>query len=246
MEKYAIVADTHPPFQDSYAVDLACQVIADFKPDVLVHLGDGIDFYAVSHFDRDPDRVLKLQDELDSAKAVNRDLVSASPNAKKVYIEGNHEYRWARYLMRHPEIANLKVLAIQELLGLESWEYNEEQYSVLSNRLKFIHGRRISKHSGFSAKYALESAFHQQSVLMGHSHRQGVHFVTGPRWMVTAVEVGCLCQPMEYSGDTPNWQQGIALITADDSNRFGLELLTFLQSGRVRRVIWREREYTAK
>lgn len=246
--KLAVIADTHAPFHDGRAVALACKLIEAFGPDELVHLADGIDFYAVSSFDRNPDRVDRLQEEIDAAIAVNTELASAAPEAARYYLEsGNHEARWLRYLYRHPEVSQLEVLRFGNLLKLEEsgWQLGGEEREYCAGRLVLRHGRRISKHAGRSAGFALEDEMHQRSVMIGHSHRQGVLMERGPRLLVGGWEVGCLCGLEPEYARHPNWQQGLAFVEGGTGHAFSAELITFTGSGRIRRAIWRGEEYTA-
>ena len=248
LSKIAIVADTHAPFQDSRAIALACELIADFAPDEVVHLADGVDFYAVSSFDRDPERVTRLQEELDAAIMVNKIIASSAKSAEHYYLEsGNHEARWIRYLHKHPEISGLDALRFDSLLKLSEtgWELGGEDREYCAGRLVLTHGKRVSKHAGTSARFALENEMHQRSVIIGHSHRQGVVMESGPRLMVGGWEVGCLCELEPEYVRHPNWQQGIAFVTTGSGHSFGVELITFVGNGRVRRAIWRGKEYTA-
>ena len=114
--KVAVIADTHCPYHDPRAIELACLLIQEFKPDELVHLADGQDFYSVSSFDRDPERVIRLQDELDQGYGVNAQLASAAPDTQRYYLEsGNHELRWIKYLHKHPEINGMRALEFANL-----------------------------------------------------------------------------------------------------------------------------------
>jgi len=247
MTKIAMVADTHAPFHDPYAVELACKLIQAFEPDELVHLADGVDFYAVSSFDRDPERINQLQQELDAAFEVNQQLSSAASTAECYYLEtGNHEARWLRYLHKHPEINGLRALEFLNLLRLteSGWQLGGEEREYCAGRLTLRHGRRVSKHAGTSARYALDDEMHQRSVIIGHSHRQGVIMERGPRLLVGGWEVGCLCQLEPEYARHPNWQQGVGFVTTGTGQSFGMELVTLTGNRRRKRAIWRGEEYT--
>lgn len=250
--KIAIVADTHAPYQDGRAIELACKIIQDFQPDELVHLADGIDFYALSTFSRDPGRVLGLQDEVDQAYAVNVTLASACLEAEHVYLDsGNHEKRLSVYLRKHPEMHGLDVLDLKKLLRLEEsgWQMGKPEREYLGGRLVLMHGHRVSKNAGWSVKRVLEERMWQQSVIMGHSHRIGSTHGTGARLTVGGWEVGCLCDLVtDWGPRHKNWQQGIALVTIPDDGRshiFSVEQVVFVGSGRRRRAIWRGQVYLA-
>ena len=244
----AVVADTHAPYHDQRAVDLACVLIEAVKPKELVHLADGVDCYAVSSFDRDPERVITLQNEFDKAFEVNKQIAEAAPEVERYYLEsGNHELRWMRYLHKHPEINGLRAMEFENLMRLEEsgWKLGGMEREYCAGRLVLKHGKRISKHAGMSARYALEEEMHQRSVMIGHSHRQGFTPETGPRLLVGGWEVGCLCDLNPEYVRHPNWQQGMAFITTGTGHAFSVELALFTGTGRIRRTIFRGQEYTA-
>jgi len=240
----------HAPYQDDYAVDLACLIMQDVEPDEAIHAGDGCDFYALSYFDRDPNRVTGLQAELDTAHSVHKRLKDAAPAATWTYLEGNHERRLWRYLTRHPEVYNLRALALESLLQLDDLGMaRAEDREYLGKRLVVTHGDKWSKHAGWGVKKELERRFFQQSVVMGHTHKIGSYTARGPRLMVGGWEIGCLCTLDPDWQQNANWQQGIAIVTTSDAasvHHFSVEQVVFSGSGKTRRAIFRGKEYVSK
>lgn len=249
----AALGDTHAPYQDDKAVDLACQILEAVKPDEVVHLSDGVDFYALSSFDRDPDRVLQLQDELDTGYEVHKRLASAAPDAEWYYCGGgNHERRLYRYLTKHPEMYGLRALRLDKLLRLDDlgWSTGEDGKEFLGRRLQLTHGEHYSKNAGWGVKRELEDRAYQQSVVMGHTHKIGKTTRRGPRLCVGGWEIGCLCTLEPEYRRNANWQQGMAIITTTDIlglHHFAVEPLEFVGRGKgARRVIFRGNEFVAK
>lgn len=248
MRTIANIGDTHSPYHDQYAVELACVLLEAIKPDEVIHHADGIDFYALSSFDRDPDRVLMLQDELDRAYAVNKQLNSAALEAEWYYLaDGNHERRLWRYLTRHPEIAGLEVLKLSNLLRLDDlgWALVDE-IEYLARRLVCIHGQKVSKHAGWGVKGELEKRFFQQSVVMGHTHKIGTYTARGPRLAVGGWEIGCLCTLEPDWQRNANWMQGMAVTTISETpnvHHFSVEPIVFSGTGKTRRAFFRGNEY---
>ena len=52
--KIAFPTDEHFPFQDERARSIALEIVRDFNPDVLISGSDGVDFYALSKFSKNP------------------------------------------------------------------------------------------------------------------------------------------------------------------------------------------------
>jgi len=202
------LGDTHCPFHDKRALDVAYRIISDLQPDKIVLMGDMVDMYAISSFSREPIRVLKLQDELDKTRGVLEQIDSLS-DANIIYLEGNHERRLQRYLRLHPEICNLDNLKLEHLLGLDGWSIKQDH---TEGNLIYTHGKYISKHSAYSVRRELEARAYQSSIIVGHTHRQGACFVTGSKYTVAGWETGCLCKSMEYCSNA-NWQSGFVVVT---------------------------------
>jgi predicted phosphodiesterase len=244
--------DEHFPFQDDRAREVAMQIVQDFQPDLLITLSDGIDFYNISAFDKNPTRVAtNLQKEIDAWVKGQLEWSSAAPSAKKKAVLGNHEDRLRRYLWRHPEIASLDELKFESLLkfdklGIE-WSGNDYGYDeiLLHKRLLVKHGHLIRNKSAMSGYAELEKERFTTSVLTGHTHRGGVSYVSTRFGIQAAYEGFCLCKlDPEYTSN-PNWQQGITLFEVNDNwlsvepipihtNLFGKKL-----------AIWRGKEYMA-
>src|SRR5438128_2520375 len=114
------VSDVHFPYEDKTAWNLAKQVLAALKPDILFLGGDIVDFYPVSRFDKDPARKRDLQKELDQTSEELTALREIAPNAEIIYEEGNHEHRLIRTLWKKAEeLAPLRSLALPELLSFK-------------------------------------------------------------------------------------------------------------------------------
>ena len=204
------LGDLHCPFQSNKELGVAYKVIEDLQPDKIILMGDLVDFYAISSFSRNPIRVLQLQDELNAAKEI-LGIIDSLSNAEIVYLMGNHEDRLQRYLMLHPEIYNLDSLKLEYLLGLDELNIKIKT-EVKEGDLIYTHGKYVSKHSAYSVKRELEARAYQISVLMGHTHRQGMFSITGYKNTVDGYEIGCLCKDQEYMTN-PDWQRGFAVIT---------------------------------
>lgn len=251
MQRVAFPTDEHFPYQDEHARSVAMQITRDFNPTIRVSGSDGMDFYAISRFDKDPRRLKAggLQREIDLWKKGQKEWRDASPEAKAIYIPGNHEDRLRRYLWNHPEIYELDVLRLSNLLGFAELgidpidqEMRDTQYLV-EKKLLLKHGTKIRMHSAYSARAELENVFYSYSVMSGHTHRGGAHLATTPNGVVGAYECFCLCDLKPEYVQNPNWQQGICLAVVDKGN-VSVEQIPFYRNKNKVHAIWREKEYT--
>lgn len=245
--------DIHAPFQDNRAVKLLCQIIEHIKPDTLVNLGDWVDFYAPSRFNRDPKRITRLQNELDKGFEIGQRINDAKGDARVIVLKGNHESRLRWYLNKHPELSSLSALRLEKLLRLEElgWEMarEEDRVSFLGGRLRLKHGDFARKGSGRSAFAELDGVRFQISTISGHSHRLGSYYTRGPRHLVAGWEAGCLCSlSPAWGSKEPDWHHGCVVVELNDNpgvHTFQPYLIAFTGVRPKRARVW-GREFIAK
>jgi hypothetical protein len=247
--KIAFPTDQHVPYEDREAVELAMKVIADFDPDEIIVGSDGLDFYAVSKFDKDPLRgdTTKIQYEIDRWEENQRAWMSAAPRARRRFLIGNHEERLQRYLWRNPEIADLRSLKLSKVLEFSDLEIDgePEQEIVYFDKVMFRHGSVVRKGSAMSAKAELEQAKFAMSVNTGHTHRGGTHYSRTRAGIIQANECFCLCglQP-HYDPGFVDWQQGTVLTTVGYNFLF-IEPIPFTRRFGKLEAVWRGKLYQA-
>jgi predicted phosphodiesterase len=244
--------DEHRPFQDDRAVALAMQLAHDFDPDLRIAGSDGVDFFAISHFDIDPARKTydSLQKEIDSWKAGQRAWRDASPRARVVFLPGNHEDRLRRYLWNHPEIAGMDALRLENLFDFAGLgiEYDQQPYEmselVLFDQVVVRHGKRVRRVSGASALAELVDERHAISVVTGHSHRGGTVLSTTRAGLRIAQEAFCLCSLTPTYVAHPDWQQGLVLLDVS-ADHLAIEAVPFTDFRSRKVAYWRGKEYIA-
>jgi predicted phosphodiesterase len=173
VKKALIIPDCHIPYEDKRAYELMLAVAQDIDPDEIVILGDFADFYAINSHGKSADKGGDLlQDEVFEVILRLKELNRLFPKAKKVYIEGNHEYRLSRYVdARCPDLYG--VVGIQSILELKQLGYEyipygpNQKYPILGSKLMARHeplagGKHVAQNT-------VEKAMH--SVIFGHTHR---------------------------------------------------------------------------
>lgn len=248
-----LFGDTHIPFEDKNAVALTLSIISDAKPDFVVHTGDLVDCWQISRFDKDPNRLDRLQDNIDESRKLLHQISQIAPSSKKYLLEGNHEARLRKLIWRlegaFRELPRLDIiqenLTWPKLLGLAEigWEFLSEEVQTKTPILpKLItkHGTVIRKWSGWSAKAEWEK--YGRSGVSGHSHRLGLFKHRDANGVATWIETGCTCQldPHYGFGSDFDWQQGCVVLTwSKDYKLLNVEMVSF----RGNRAIWRDKEY---
>lgn len=212
LQKVVIIPDVHAPYEDYRALQGIYKFIKDYKPDKVIQLGDMVDFYALSKFDKDPGRILSLQGEIDVARYHLKELRKAYPKGSITMLEGNHEMRLMKYLRANPEVSSLKSInSVPALLGLKDFDVAYKKNEEINGFL-FKHGHLVRGNSAYTAKGEMDNE--GTSGASGHTHRLGAHYHTDRSGQHAWFEMGHLCEEKaaEYmEGKVPNWQKGFGV-----------------------------------
>lgn len=243
IERTIVISDVHIPYHDPHAIDLLMRVVAVYQPERIVLNGDLLDFYAVSQYDKDPDRLKDggLQQEIDIfTEFLGRLRDAATSDCEMHYLPGNHEDRLRRYLWKNSGLYGLRALELPALLGLESYgvHYHEDELKLAGDNLVIKHGRVVRKWAAMSAKAELENEKYSISTITGHTHRMGAVYVRTRRGIVGAWEGGCLCNLNPEYVHNPDWQQGIVLVRSSTTGQsFNVDLVPFLGGDTGRKAL---------
>ena len=235
MTKYKrvlFVSDIHCPYQDKSALRAMYNFMDWWKPQEVIILGDLVDFYAISRFSRDPERVLKLQTELDQAVSVLEEIRQHAGKVSIYFLRGNHEDRLKKYLWSEAqELSGLRALRLEELLDFNRLKIDYQDKNQIRYGCVIIkHGTLIRKFAGYTAKGEFEQ--NGMSGVSGHSHRLAQYRHTNEADSYIWTEAGCLCQlDADYlDGTTPNWNQGFAIgYFKENSKRFIIETVPIIK-----------------
>ena len=173
------------------------------------------DFYAISKFDKDPERKNDLQIEIDKANQYLKNLRKRCPKSRIVLLKSNHTERLKKYLWgKAPELNSLQCLKLEKLFDLSEMKI-EYRKDLLCRGVLFKHGDIIRQDSSYTCK--AEFTKEGCSGCSGHTHRLGMYFTTKRGGKYVWVESGCLCmETAEYIEGTANWQQGFSLFSFEE------------------------------
>lgn len=232
----------YQPIHDEKAMKVARMICQDLKPDTIVIGGDNLDMAALSRFEKDSNHFSSpqsLQMAVDGLSKFLGHLRAENPQSRIVMLEGNHEKRLAKYVLKLadklyglrranspgewpvntvPHLLRLDELGVEWVSGYPAAEFR------YSEDLSFIHGDRVRSGSSTAALYTKE---HEQNVVFHHIHRHEMQTRTTRRGrFITAAAFGTLASnrghvPSYGSGVDDrgevvqrfeNWQQGIGVI----------------------------------
>lgn len=169
-ERWLFIPDTHAPYHDTRAWALALAVARALRPDGVCILGDFIDCYSVSFHEKSPSRVGRLADEIESANECLDELDAESGARIKVFVEGNHENRLARYIAGQAKaLHGMAGLNTRDALRLDERGYRFVRYHEHGT----IGDTVVTHEAGRAGVYAVRQTMLSmgRSLIIGHVHR---------------------------------------------------------------------------
>lgn len=221
--RFVAFGDTHIPYEDVPALLEVLEVIKWYKPDLIVHIGDLLDGYAVSSHPAKKQGLL-IQQEIDMGKAFLSHLRSIQPEAWIHLVQGNHTERLERLLInKAPALRSLQCLGWPKLLELDRWKIGFTPYPDVwepwgeKGLFQFKHGTSArNSHPGATRWHYMRNAGFA-SGCSGHTHRGGVSIRKANGFTQVWAETGHLCGPQASEdyipGNRPDWTTGFVLGT---------------------------------
>jgi predicted phosphodiesterase len=220
-----IISDLQMPYVLPKAIKGLLEFIKKIKPDALACVGDEIDLPMVSRWEdgKRGEFSERIQKDLDSLHELFAQFRKAlGPNKPFYLVRSNHTDRLEKYIERKaPAISSLRGLTYPELAGLRELDVTWSRTMLpIAPGVLLGHGDEgpISRIAGMTG-YNL-SQITGQSVVIGHTHRQGLIWVSRGFNAKTesrfALECGHLMDMAQAHYLKPrgaaNWQLGFGLI----------------------------------
>lgn len=254
------VGDEQAPYHDDRLHELFLQWLARNKPDEGVHLGDLMDFPTISRHRPNPMWNASVNECIKAGYRILRGYVDASPETRWTALPGNHDERLRDYqLQRAPAMFGIRpadlderelaaVHSLPSLLHLENlgvhWAGSDADYEHAQID---ISPELVARHGWVTGNNSAERTVRRLglNVVVGHTHRQRIHYITEERRRETlvtlAVEAGCMCQVDGGLGYVvaPDWQQGFATAHVWPDGSFTVDHATFRNNA----LTWRDQRY---
>ena len=201
----------HFPYEDKKSVEIVKKVADVFKPDVVVSLGDLVSCDQFSA--HPPTHGMKETDYKDDMQRTNLFLDYMQKKSKKlVLVEGNHEYRVARWAAKSKEGKNafasiaphVHLTNNRNNVKYVRYHTQKNQYAhyKLNSRIVLVHGWSYAENA---TKKHLQLA-QGKTIIHAHTHRVDMSanqniWSSGSH---QARSVGCLCRPIPmYQTSSP-------------------------------------------
>lgn len=184
-ERVLVIADTHCPAMHPDYIDFLKSIQSKHSTTRTVHIGDLVDWNAISYHEKDPSMPSAAEEFAEAGKQV-RQLYKAFP--KVDYLIGNH----SALPERKATTIGLPVQVIKDfknLWGLDGWTVHPRFTDLVIDGVIYRHG---DKEKG-GQMAALKNAMAQfNSLVQGHLHAQaGVNYHANKHECIFGMGVGC-------------------------------------------------------
>lgn len=225
---------TLEPFHDKKALEISLKVAKEIRPDVVVLMGDWLDFPELSRFQTEPNTRNLIQPALDALGSYLHELVKIVKEGTPIYwLEGNHELRLRNALLDlhagaladvkpansegPPQMSVERLLHLDELgityvkpYGTPLWLWD----------VMLHHGYIVRGSGGKTVSSILGSTTHHH--IVGHIHRREIASrsieTREGRKEIHAMSPGCLASlerggvPAGKGRPGVDWQHGLGVV----------------------------------
>jgi hypothetical protein len=224
-----VLPDTQNPYQDKRFVTALQDFVADYQPDALAHVGDGLDAPEPSRWNKGMagEYAPTLQAGIDDFRDMMSGFREALGDKPFHFKMGNHDERVEVYINRYaPALHSLDALRFEELTGMNDLniEVHRNLFDVAPGWvMAHLHESNLNRSPGATAMGLARKI--GKSVIGGHTHKVGLqHETTGYNGKVKTifgVEVGHamdINKAAYLKYGAANWQQGFAILHTDGRN----------------------------
>lgn len=237
MKLAVVLPDIHVPFHDVRAVKIVIKAIKHLKPDFLIVLGDSLDFYQLSKFDKNPLRKTAVSDDVADFKDLLHQLDAACPlKTEKVFLEGNHEHRLQKWIWANGSDLGKMIPSLEAYCGFKplGWRFFKYGDFYRLGDTLFMHGDRcgVNVSMAMIRKYGC-------NIVHGHDHGAAIRWFANAVGRMFALNCGHLSDmsQQEYLyGGVADWIQGFGLV--EFSNDFKHAQPTFIPIVDGKCTVW--------
>ena len=224
LERGLLLYDIHVPYHHPGAVELALRYARDFKVDHVILAGDFMDCYQLSTFDKDPS-CRNFPGEIQAVRQMIMAISKALRHPKMIVMEGNHEFRMKRLLMRAaPVLLGCDEFRLDRLLGLKDFDADwvDEKRVIHEGNLSVFHGHEFGAF-GIGGVVPARTLYMRTkaTAVCGHCHQHStyqekdIHDGISICWTV-----GCLCELRPRYRPVNSWCHGFMLVEKDSHGWF--------------------------
>jgi predicted phosphodiesterase len=223
------MSDIHLPNHDIDAINLATKFGIDKKINCIVLGGDILDNTPFTSHDSPPPSADDVRDWFEYAEILFSHLRTLFPKAHIVWIEGNHDNWYVRYLMKKaPMLFNDEYFRLPQRLNLKKYniDFHDQNVILRAGKLHMAHGHTIVR-GVFAPVNAARGVFMRakSSMMVGHVHTTSNHSETTIKEEpISCWSVGCLCTlAPDYDPHNTKHNLGFAHILVEKDGSFAVD-----------------------
>jgi len=224
VKKPLILADLHIPYHDRTALVTALTHGLNEGADAIVFLGDLLDFFSLSFWEKDP-RKRNFKRERDIYRRVMETIRAHFPDKRMILKIGNHEERYLRYMqVKAPELLDLEEFDIDSIVCAKEFalEVVGDKRILKIGHLNLIHGHEFGR-SIFSPVNPARGLYMRgkATAIAAHNHQTSEHTEPDMDGKVTACwSLGCLCDLRPEYMPINRWNYGFGIVDVRGDGNF--------------------------
>lgn len=239
IERYAVLNDIHMPFEDKIRYGVALNIMSTLDLSHIYLNGDIAEFMAISSHPKHPGDTIAFPQEVAYLNKKFDQLEKLFPKVPVTLIEGNHCYRFFRYIRdMAPQMWGLidcpLLLGFDKRPGWKFVPYGPTQLVECGKSNLYLRHEPLS--FGLNpAKGTAEASY--IDIGFGHTHRYQTysHKKFGPTPITnTAYSLGWLGDKsrsvFDYRGSKDMWVEGFTIVECDTkSGEYSLEFISLIR-----------------
>lgn len=227
-----IYGDVHAPHHNEVAIKSILKLADDVKFDMLINIGDFLDYGCISHWNQNKHKTLemkRLKNDYIIGNAILDEFDKRMPkNCEKHFFKGNHELWIQDLLEKTPQLEGL--IEPESQLFLVDRKYKVYEYNdvVAFGKLNITHG--IYACANAVKKHVDEL---KTNILFGHTHTIASMLSSSPAREIafSAYNIGCLCDMApDYMKNRPHgWSHGFAVAYFFPNGYFDVQIIRIIE-----------------
>lgn len=223
MKQYLIIPDLHFPFQDDKYLTLILKIVKLIKPYGIVQLGDALDFFQISKYEKNPARKNEVTDDITMwSRTLDKWEAALEVGGEIRLLEGNHCDRLRRFVWAQAKELHKMVATMPEMLQLRernkrgklkwTWHPLAKWDSCQIGDCILHHGHYFNTHVAVNnlIKYP-------KSLITGHTHR--FQYVSNGDRFSVSLGHGSNESLTAHSPVPTGWQQALGILNLNEYNK---------------------------
>lgn len=258
-ETWVVEIDHQAPYHDEDLDAATTAMVADLQPDGHVFAGDLLDLPTISKHADHPSAQATPQDCVNAGYGILRRRAEAAPNARRLLIRGNHDWRIdGETLLRSERMHGLApaeeveaALSLKRLLHCDTLgvEFVADPRGWQHDEVEIVPGPYglVARHGWLTGEKTAEKSVRKRgrSIIVGHTHTPEHAWIWDPSMEIHRQGVvggaQCLARDKRFPhfAVLDGWKQGPVVVTVRSARDFVIEQTHWFEG----KLYWRDRSW---